>query len=91
LLGLTPREAEELFWVAQGKTNAEIGLILAELGVVRRAAELRRVAHLYGASETADTLQRPRKPTLFKRVVRRLRAAKRTIVRPISIETGILS
>jgi DNA-binding NarL/FixJ family response regulator len=27
-LGLTPREAEVLLWVAQGKTNAEIGLIL---------------------------------------------------------------
>ncbi len=27
-LGLTPREAEVLFWVAQGKTNAEIGTIL---------------------------------------------------------------
>lgn len=27
-LGLSPREAEVLFWVAQGKTNAEIGLIL---------------------------------------------------------------
>ncbi|HET6406868.1 MAG TPA: response regulator transcription factor [Chthoniobacteraceae bacterium] len=27
-LGLTPREAEVLFWVAQGKTNAEIGIIL---------------------------------------------------------------
>ena len=27
-LGLTPRESEVLFWVAQGKTNAEIGLIL---------------------------------------------------------------
>ena len=27
-LGLTPREAEVLFWVAQGKTNAEIGLII---------------------------------------------------------------
>lgn len=26
--GLTPREAEVLIWVAQGKTNAEIGLIL---------------------------------------------------------------
>lgn len=26
--GLTPREAEVLLWVAQGKTNAEIGLIL---------------------------------------------------------------
>ncbi len=28
-LGLTPRETEVLFWVAQGKTNAEIGLILS--------------------------------------------------------------
>lgn len=27
-LGLTPREAEVLLWVAQGKSNAEIGLIL---------------------------------------------------------------
>lgn len=27
-LGLTPREAEVLFWVAQGKTNAEIGAIV---------------------------------------------------------------
>ena len=27
-LGLTPREAEVLLWVAQGKTNAEVGLIL---------------------------------------------------------------
>lgn len=28
-LGLTPREAEILFWVAHGKTNAEIAVILA--------------------------------------------------------------
>ncbi|WP_438479553.1 response regulator [Oleiharenicola lentus] len=27
-LGLTPREAEILFWVAHGKTNSEIGIIL---------------------------------------------------------------
>jgi DNA-binding NarL/FixJ family response regulator len=27
-LGLTPREAEVLLWIAQGKTNAEIGMIL---------------------------------------------------------------
>ncbi len=30
-LGLTPREAEVLFWTAQGKTNAEIGVILGVL------------------------------------------------------------
>jgi DNA-binding NarL/FixJ family response regulator len=28
-LGLTPRAAEVLLWVAQGKTNADIGLILS--------------------------------------------------------------
>lgn len=27
VLGLTPREAEVLFWVAQGKTNPEVGII----------------------------------------------------------------
>ena len=27
-LGLTPRQAEVLYWIAQGKTNAEIGIIL---------------------------------------------------------------
>jgi DNA-binding CsgD family transcriptional regulator len=27
-LGLTPREAEVLFWIAQGKANYEIGIIL---------------------------------------------------------------
>ena len=27
-LGLTPREAEVLLWVAQGKSNSEIGSIL---------------------------------------------------------------
>ncbi len=29
LLGLTPREAEVLTWIAQGKTNYEIGVILS--------------------------------------------------------------
>jgi CheY-like chemotaxis protein/DNA-binding CsgD family transcriptional regulator len=27
-LGVTPRQAEVLYWIAQGKTNAEIGIIL---------------------------------------------------------------
>ena len=54
-LGLTPREAEVLFWVAQSKTNPEIGLLLemstetvkkhlqhvyAKIGVENRAAAL---------------------------------------------------
>ena len=29
LLGLTPRETEVLAWIAQGKTNYEIGVILS--------------------------------------------------------------
>ncbi len=55
-LGLTPREAEVLFWLSEGKTNAEIGLILnsarrtvekhvehilEKLGVENRAAAIR--------------------------------------------------
>ena len=28
-LGLTPRQAEVVYWVAQGKTNPEIGMILS--------------------------------------------------------------
>jgi DNA-binding NarL/FixJ family response regulator len=39
-LGLTPREAEVLFWVAQGKTNAEIGIILdASSATVKKHVE----------------------------------------------------
>jgi DNA-binding NarL/FixJ family response regulator len=41
-LGLTPREAEVLLWVAQGKTNAEIGIILdmAEATVKRHLTNM---------------------------------------------------
>jgi DNA-binding CsgD family transcriptional regulator len=36
-LGLTPREAEVLLWVSQGKTNAEIAIILgAATGTIRK-------------------------------------------------------
>jgi DNA-binding NarL/FixJ family response regulator len=39
-LGLTPREAEVLFWVAQGKMNAEIGIILdASAATVKKHVE----------------------------------------------------
>ena len=39
-LGLTPRESEVLFWIAQGKTNAEIGLILeAAAATVKKHVE----------------------------------------------------
>lgn len=36
VLGLTPREAEVLFWISEGKTNAEIAIIL---GSSRRTVE----------------------------------------------------
>jgi DNA-binding NarL/FixJ family response regulator len=39
-IGLTPREAEVLLWMAQGKTNAEIAIILgAAEGTVRKHVE----------------------------------------------------
>jgi DNA-binding NarL/FixJ family response regulator len=39
-LGLTPRESEVLFWVAQGKMNAEIGIILdASASTVKKHVE----------------------------------------------------
>lgn len=62
-LGLTPREAEVLFWVSEGKTNAEIGLILSsakrtvekhvehileKLGVENRAAAIREALRVRG-------------------------------------------
>lgn len=58
-LGLTPREAEILFWITQGKSNPEIAIILTmqlvtvkkhvqnilqKLGVENRTAALRAVA-----------------------------------------------
>ncbi len=40
VLGLTPREAEVLFWMAQGKTNAEIGMVLEmSVATVKKHAE----------------------------------------------------
>jgi DNA-binding NarL/FixJ family response regulator len=65
--GLTPREAEVLYWVAQGKTNPEIGLILAvsvatvkkhvehifeKIGVENRSAAILRVFDFCGRHET---------------------------------------
>src|SRR4051794_7464259 len=42
-LGLTPREAEVLLWMAQGKANAEVGLIL-EMSV---ATVKKHVEHIF--------------------------------------------
>lgn len=64
-LGLTPREAEVLFWLSEGKTNAEIGVILnsarrtvekhvehilEKLGVENRAAAIRSALALLKAA-----------------------------------------
>lgn len=43
-LGLTPREAEILFWVAQGKTNFEIGTILQ----ISPATAKKHIENIYG-------------------------------------------
>ena len=42
-LGLTPREAEVLLWLAQGKSNAEIGIILQ----CSEATAKRHVLHIF--------------------------------------------
>ena len=43
-LGLTPREAEVLFWVAQGKTNPEVAIILS---ISKRTVQ-KHVEHVFG-------------------------------------------
>jgi DNA-binding NarL/FixJ family response regulator len=67
--GLTPREAEVLFWVAQGKTNPEIGLILTvsvatvkkhvehifeKIGVENRSAAILRVLEFVARRDGAE-------------------------------------
>jgi DNA-binding response OmpR family regulator/DNA-binding CsgD family transcriptional regulator len=64
-LGLTPREAEVLFWMSEGKTNSEIGIILnsarrtvekhvehvlEKLGVENRTAAIRRALETLGVA-----------------------------------------
>jgi DNA-binding NarL/FixJ family response regulator len=56
-LGLSPRVAEVLLWVAQGKTNAEIGMILgiSESTVKKHLLEI--FAHLGVETRSAATLR----------------------------------
>jgi DNA-binding CsgD family transcriptional regulator len=43
-LALTPREAEVLFWISQGKSNHDIGVILgAKIGTI-----CKHVEHIFG-------------------------------------------
>ena len=77
-LGLTPREAEVLYWITEGKTNPEISTILdttlhtvkkhnnklfAKLGVETRMAAARlAMSILTGHQEGPDALTRMAKP-----------------------------
>lgn len=71
-LGLTPRVAEALLWVAQGKTNADIGVILGisestvkkhlleifeTLGVETRSAATLRAIEVLGAPGVRKAVQ----------------------------------
>jgi DNA-binding CsgD family transcriptional regulator len=73
-LNLTPREAEVLSWVAQGKTNREVGLILTssartvqkhlehvfqKLGVESRTAAILRAWQCAGAAIEGSRAIRP--------------------------------
>ena len=49
-MGLTPREAEVLFWISQGKTNPEIALII---GAARRTVAT-HVEHLLAKLEVEN-------------------------------------
>ncbi len=68
-LGLTPRQAQVLYWIAQGKTNPEIGTILGashhtihqhvnaileKLGVENRASAMLRALEVLGLPKTAQ-------------------------------------
>lgn len=56
-LGLTPREAEVLFWVAQGKSNPEIALILnSTVGTVKKHME--HVLEKLGVDNRASAMVR---------------------------------
>ena len=43
-LALTPREAEVLFWISEGKSNHDIGIILG----ARTATICKHVQHIFG-------------------------------------------
>ena len=51
--GLTPREAEVLIWVAQGKSNPEVGLILGISSYTVRT-HLERIFAKLGAPSLAQ-------------------------------------
>jgi len=56
-LGLTPREAEVLAWVAQGKTNRETGMIL-EMSTRTVQKHLERVFDKLGVESRTGAILR---------------------------------
>jgi DNA-binding NarL/FixJ family response regulator len=56
-LGLTPKEAEVLLWIAQGKTNAEIGLILESATATVKKHVERVLEKLQAENRQAAALQ----------------------------------
>lgn len=71
-LGLTPREADVLLWVAQGKTNGDIGIILGlsektvkqHLGSIfqKLGVESRTSASLHALEVLANPIEAPATP-----------------------------
>src|SRR5262249_36585069 len=66
-LGLSPREAQVLLWIAQGKSNEEIGIILGasrntiKKHVLRILAKLSVETRNAAAIRALEVLSRPRK------------------------------
>jgi DNA-binding CsgD family transcriptional regulator len=63
-LGLTPRQSEVLYWIAQGKTNAEIAIILGtsprtvEKHVEQLLERLRVENRVAAAAQASEVLRR---------------------------------
>jgi len=78
-LGLTPREAEVLLWVAQGKGNAEIGIILtmAEATVKRHLTNIFEKLSLESRNAATfsalEILSAPREPAVQNAALRSAR------------------
>jgi DNA-binding CsgD family transcriptional regulator len=80
-LGLTPREADVLVWITQGKTNYEIGVILgAAPGTIRKHVE-HILAKLNVENRTAAAAVALQTPNQFsRRLAQRWRGSHSVII-----------